>query len=119
MQTNATTLETITEYKEIDEQPDMMQAPILDSVDEFEPVTKTKIEYLYIGKGEDDEWFRQIDLKDDKQSDEEIYRALVKYMGSFQWQNPHGFTPQSNREIAHYRPKFKNIKELSHAYMTS
>eukprot|EP01084_Bolivina_argentea_P002738 5070_1 len=32
-------------------------------------------------------------------------------MGAFRWQNLHGFKTESNNEVCHLKPKFKNIKE--------
>ena len=65
----------------------------------------------YDGEIEDNEWFSCVTVEND-QSQEEIYQSLLENMGVFKWQNAFGYSQGDNRELAHYKPLFKNIKEL-------
>eukprot|EP01083_Nonionella_stella_P061277 159709_1 len=68
----------------------------------------------YIGKKDDDEWWQDIDsteIASVNQDDNQIYVKLIQNMGVFRWQNPHGFDPGTNHEIAHYKPKHKDVKQ--------
>eukprot|EP01084_Bolivina_argentea_P288190 494619_1 len=62
----------------------------------------------YVGKREDNLWWHDVT---GAKKQEQIYRILVEKMGVFRWQNPHGFGPGQNRQMCHYKPKFKNIKQ--------
>eukprot|EP01084_Bolivina_argentea_P297706 512933_1 len=78
--------------------------------DAIDSVVKTKNK-LYIGKKEDDEWWNHIPPDNKPVDTQQIYRELVKKMGVFRWQNPHGFEAGQNQQVSHYTPQFKNIKE--------
>ena len=68
----------------------------------------------YVGKREDEDWFRKITLNDPPQTHQEIYRRLVENIGIFRWQNAHGFRTGQHRGLLHLRQKYMNIKELSY-----
>ena len=75
----------------------------------------------YIGKEEDEKWLDEFEKKfknhNDDASVEEGYKLLVENMGIFRWQSAHGFRTGSNQGLEHFKPKYKNIKELSTIYM--
>eukprot|EP01083_Nonionella_stella_P152390 488390_1 len=91
-----------TEHKEYPEESKETEPP-------SSPINKIK----YIGKKQDDKWWEDAnwDTEYNKEKNDQIYRKLVENMGVFRWQNPHGFEPGANREISHYQPTAKNVKE--------
>ena len=95
-----------------------------------------KAKIKYIGKKEDEEWWKRIDKvnvnnsnnnnlnsnnnandnnNDNDNNDDsalnEGFGQLVKKMGIFRYQSSHGFRTGQNRGLNHLKPKFKNIKE--------
>eukprot|EP01083_Nonionella_stella_P091883 256964_1 len=75
-------------------------------------------QYSYVGKKQDDAWWKDVstDKVDVKKriSDKDLnkfYTALVRQMGVFRWQNPHGFNQRQSQAFLHHKPVFKNTKQ--------
>ena len=61
-----------------------------DSDDEDSSTNKTQTKSnpsTYVGKKEDEDWWRKITPIKDDQTPEEMYRLLVENMGIYRWQN--------------------------------
>lgn len=62
----------------------------------------------YVGKSEDDKWWRGVTYDMDM---DEVYQQLVGHSGIFRWQHPYGFQTHQNQGLNHIKPIWKNIKE--------